>query len=55
MLLLPKFLGGFSGVIVDRIGYEQFFPLTALIGMPVLLLVWLAGRYTQLESREADV
>ena len=55
MLLLPKFLGGFSGVIVDRIGYEQFFTLTALMGVPVLLLVWLAGRYTQLESREADV
>ena len=55
MLLLPKFLGGFSGVIVDRIGYEQFFTLTALMGVPVLLLVWLAGRYTQLESREPDV
>jgi PAT family beta-lactamase induction signal transducer AmpG len=55
MLLLPKFLGGFSGVIVDRIGYEQFFTLTALMGLPVLLLVWLAGRYTQLESRDPDV
>jgi PAT family beta-lactamase induction signal transducer AmpG len=55
MLLLPKFLGGFSGVIVDRIGYEQFFTLTALMGVPVLLLVWLAGRYTQLESRDPDV
>ncbi len=55
MLLLPKFLGGFSGVIVDRIGYEQFFTLTALMGLPVLLLVWLAGRYTQLDSREPDV
>jgi PAT family beta-lactamase induction signal transducer AmpG len=45
MLLLPKFVGGFSGVIVDSIGYELFFTLTALMGMPVLLLVWLAGRY----------
>ena len=55
MLLMPKFLGGFSGVLVDRIGYEQFFTLTALMGLPVLLLVWLAGRYTQLETREDDV
>ena len=55
MLLMPKFLGGFSGVIVDRIGYEQFFILTALMGLPVLLLVWLAGRYTQPETRDDDV
>lgn len=54
MLLLPKFLGGFSGVIVDSIGYEQFFTLTALMGVPVLLLVWLAARYTQLEDRNGD-
>jgi PAT family beta-lactamase induction signal transducer AmpG len=51
MLLLPKFLGGFSGVLVDRLGYESFFTLTALLGLPVLLLVWLAGRYTQIEGR----
>jgi PAT family beta-lactamase induction signal transducer AmpG len=51
MLLLPKFLGGFSGVLVDRVGYESFFTLTAILGLPVLLLVWLAGRYTQFEGR----
>ena len=55
MLLFPKFVGGFSGVIVDGIGYEQFFVLVALMGLPVLLLVWLAGRYTQLETRRVDV
>jgi PAT family beta-lactamase induction signal transducer AmpG len=54
MLLMPKFLGGFSGLIVDRIGYEQFFALTALMGLPVLLLVWLAARYTQLDTRDDD-
>ena len=51
MLLLPKFLGGFSGAIVDSVGYERFFTLTALMGLPVLLLVWLAARYTRLEPR----
>ena len=54
MLLFPKFIGGFSGAIVDRIGYEHFFVLVALMGLPVLLLVWLAGRYTQLEARDDD-
>jgi PAT family beta-lactamase induction signal transducer AmpG len=55
MLLLPKFIGGFSGVIVDRIGYEQFFTLTALMGVPVLLLVWLAGRYTTQQTGDDRV
>ena len=44
MLLLPKFLAGFSGVVVDAHGYEYFFTATALLGAPVVLLVWLAGR-----------
>lgn len=50
MMLLPKFLGGLSGVAVDSIGYEQFFTATALIGVPVLLLVWLAWRYVPAEG-----
>lgn len=45
MLLLPKFIGGFSGVIVDNIGYENFFMATAIIGIPVLVLIFLANRY----------
>lgn len=44
MLLLPKFLAGFSGWAVDRFGYEAFFVGTAALGVPVLLLVWLAAR-----------
>ncbi|MBK1703435.1 AmpG family muropeptide MFS transporter [Halochromatium glycolicum] len=44
MTLLPKVIGGYSGSIVDGIGYPGFFIFTTLIGVPVLLLVWLAGR-----------
>jgi PAT family beta-lactamase induction signal transducer AmpG len=44
MLLLPKWLAGFSGVYVDAFGYGHFFTATALLGAPVLLLVWLASR-----------
>jgi PAT family beta-lactamase induction signal transducer AmpG len=47
MLLLPKFLAGFSGVAVDAGGYASFFVGTALLGLPVLLLVWLASRFHQ--------
>lgn len=44
MLLLPKWLAGFSGVYVDRVGYETFFITTALMGIPVLLLIGIAIR-----------
>lgn len=54
MLLMPKFLGGFSGVLVDTLGYPRFFILTAAMGLPVLALVWLAARYTRLEPRADD-
>ena len=44
MLLLPKFIAGFSGEFVDAWGWASFFSGTAAIGVPVLLLVWLASR-----------
>ncbi|MBP9060596.1 MAG: MFS transporter [Rhodoferax sp.] len=44
MLLAPKFLAGYSGRFVDAFGYAHFFSATALLGVPVLLLVWLASR-----------
>ena len=43
MLLLPKFIAGFSGEFVDAYGWASFFTSTALAGVPVLLLVWLAA------------
>ena len=54
MVLLPKGLGGFSGAIVDAVGYESFFTLTALMGVPVLLLVLAAWRYTEAEDCSSD-
>jgi PAT family beta-lactamase induction signal transducer AmpG len=44
MLLLPKFIAGYSGVFVDAYGYHAFFVATAALGLPVLLLVALAAR-----------
>ena len=44
MLLLPKFLAGFSGDYVNAFGYSHFFVSTALLGLPVLLLVGLVAR-----------
>ena len=39
MLLIPKFLAGFSGVFVNHFGYQYFFIATAFLGIPVILLI----------------
>jgi len=51
MMLLPKWIAGFSGVYVDHFGYAQFFVSTALLGLPVLVLVWLASRIRSVPSQ----
>lgn len=42
MTLFPKLLGGYSGTMVDGIGYKPFFLFTALMGIPALILIFLA-------------
>ena len=43
MTLTPKILGGYSGTIVNNIGYPSFFLMTTLLGIPILILVvWVA-------------
>ena len=45
MLLPAKFLGGFSGNVVDGFGYPIFFLYAAALGLPaVLLVLYLMGR-----------
>lgn len=50
MTLLPKILGGYSGSIVDALGYQSFFLVTALMGVPVLILILWAGRHVTLNE-----
>jgi PAT family beta-lactamase induction signal transducer AmpG len=38
-LLFPKLLAGYSGTFIDALGYQYFFALTALMGLPVILLI----------------
>lgn len=43
MTLAPKLIAGYSGSMVDSLGYPTFFVVTALMGLPVLLLIaWIA-------------
>ena len=39
MLFLPKIIGGYSGSIVDNFGYFNFFFITAVMGLPVIILI----------------
>jgi len=54
MLLLPKWLAGFSGVFVDHFGYSSFFISTAIIGVPVLILIWLTIHFKVVEFKKHD-
>jgi PAT family beta-lactamase induction signal transducer AmpG len=44
MTLFPKLIGGYSGTAVSSYGYESFFLMTTVMGLPVLILIWFAGR-----------
>ena len=44
MTLFPKLIGGYSGTMVSTFGYEKFFLLTAVMGIPVLFLIWLVQK-----------
>ena len=46
MLLLPKLIAGYSGMVVDAVGYAAFFVGTACLGIPVLVMIVFAARLT---------
>ncbi|MEB8431306.1 MFS transporter [Cocleimonas sp. KMM 6892] len=50
MTLLPKILGGYSGSMVDEVGYPNFFLITAIMGIPVLVLIFIAGKKLELKQ-----
>ncbi|MBT7409869.1 MAG: MFS transporter [Methylococcales bacterium] len=50
MLVFPKFIASFSGVVVDAISYQWFFVMTTLLGIPVMLLIFLAYRYVPVQK-----
>jgi MFS transporter, PAT family, beta-lactamase induction signal transducer AmpG len=50
MLLPAKFLGGFSGDIVDATDYVFFFSYAAVLGLPAILLVLVLMRVKSLAA-----
>ncbi|MEJ2682690.1 MAG: MFS transporter, partial [Gammaproteobacteria bacterium] len=53
MTLFPKLISGYSGTLVDAVGYSTFFALTAMMGVPVIAVLWQCWR--QLQRRAANV
>ena len=51
MTLFPKLIGGYSGTTVTALGYDTFFLITALMGIPVLFLIWL-NRKAMMQNEE---
>ena len=45
MTLFPKIIGGYSGSIVENIGYTNFFLFASLLGLPVIVIIWLANKH----------
>lgn len=50
MLFLPKLIAGYSGGWVDLIGYQNFFILTAILGVPVLFLIIWIGKFAPIKD-----
>ncbi|CAN6960773.1 MULTISPECIES: AmpG family muropeptide MFS transporter [Psychrobacter] len=55
MTLFPKVLGGYSGGISDNVGFANFFLITFLIGIPVLILIYLVDKHVVIGSNDDPV
>ncbi|MCG3881146.1 MFS transporter [Psychrobacter sp. Ps3] len=55
MTLFPKVLGGYSGGISDNVGFANFFLITFLIGIPVLILIYLVDKHVVIGSNDDPI
>ncbi len=50
MTLMPKLIGGYSGSIVENIGYSNFFLIASLMGVPVIILLYFLNKHMQFKN-----
>ena len=50
MLFLPKLIAGYAGSWVDIMGYPYFFSFTALLGLPVLILIFWISKVAPIKN-----
>jgi PAT family beta-lactamase induction signal transducer AmpG len=53
MTLFPKLIGGFSGTLVDVMGYPNFFLLASAMGIPVIVLIYVLKDKLKLSTENA--
>ena len=53
MTLFPKVLGGYSGTFVQSMGYTNFFIMTTLLTIPVVILILVTSKYFKGEVKMA--
>jgi len=53
MTLFPKLLGGYTGTLVELMGYEMFFAFTTLLGVPVMVLVHFSGKRLKIQESQS--
>jgi PAT family beta-lactamase induction signal transducer AmpG len=51
MTLIPKALAGYSGTMVESVGYVTFFIFASTIGLPILMLVYMANKKLELKAQ----
>ena len=55
MTLPGKFIGGFSGVVVDDYGYTVFFTYAASVGLPaIMLVIWLMSQHRPQDNEKVE-
>lgn len=55
MTLFPKLLGGYSGTMVEAIGYSQFFLFASALGLPVIALIYYLSSRLEINDAAAKV
>ena len=53
MTLFPKLLGGYSGTLVESIGYANFFLLASCLGLPVIALIYFLRNKLVVENKSS--
>jgi len=52
MTLFPKLIGGYSGTIVDAIGYSNFFIFASALGLPVIALIHFLSKRLEFDTQK---
>ena len=50
MTLLPKVIGGYSGSMVDNLGYSDFFLIASAMGLPVIALIYWIQKHAEFKN-----